>query len=228
MHICRIIVHGVTNGIGGIVVVFYRFNQGCHRAGHHGGGHLHHGLTLHHQFLHHHLAACRGVALEGFDGCVIAAHLRPVGDFTGVNILELPGRQIVYRIVFIDHKHQRLGGNLLDLIAKMCLFHFVKYLALWLCGNHNIAVALLQITEGLGGAVELHQRPGLLPVKPQQDAGNARPQGNKGRRAVHAGEILPGELERGCRLRLHRKHQQRQHQDDTRQTFHKQFLLVGW
>ena len=195
LHVGGVVVDGVADGVGGVVVAADGIDEARHFRGNHGGGGIHHGDILHHQLFHHHLGAGGGVALEGRNGQILAAHLLPVGDFTGVDALKLFGGQGIHGVIRVDHEHQRLLGDGLHQIGEGGVGHFVENLGLGLRGDDDVAQAFPEVAEGLGGAVEVYEAGDFLPALAQQHAGNALTQGHQGGGAVQNGKILPGEPE---------------------------------
>ena len=196
-HVVGVVVDGVADGVGGVVIALH----GTHQAGHVADDvfrrRVHQRRVAHDQLFHQRLGACALVALEGDDLLVVAADLAPVGDLAGVDPAHLLGGQVIHRVVFVDHEDQAVGGDGLDVGLEAGLVHLVIDRRVGLTDDENVAVTPHQVAEGLGRAVELDQIGHLVAALAQQDAGDGLTHGHHGGGAVHAGEILAGEGEIG-------------------------------
>ena len=112
VHVLGVVVDGIADGGGRAVKGADRLDESLHGADEILGiGGLHHLQIPHDLFFHDGLAAAALIALEGDDLPVLPTHLTPVGDLSGVDLLDLLHGEAVHRIVGVDHKDQRLGGD---------------------------------------------------------------------------------------------------------------------
>ena len=134
--------------------------------------------------------------LEGNDLLILATHIFPVGDRSGVDVLELLPGQALHRVVLVDDEHQRVPANgLLLQRVTVCLQLLLDGFRGFVGDDELDRIAVIiaiqaQVAPGLGRGVGGHGAPGGLQIQPGGIGHDLRDQRDAGRAAIRNGELV--------------------------------------
>lgn len=117
IHLVDVVIHGETDGVGAVVVIGNAVHQLAHGGRCQLRGWGHQLSALNEQLFEQGLTARVLAALEGNDFLILAAHILPVGDLSGIDIPQLLLAKRLYGVILVDDEHQRVhpDGFLLQL-----------------------------------------------------------------------------------------------------------------
>ena len=146
VHLVDVVVDREADGIGAVVVGGDAVHQLTHGSGSQLGGRVHQFAALNEQLAEQGLATGVFAPLEGYDGKVVTAHILPVGDLTGVDVLQLLPGQALDRIVLIHNEHQCVPANgLLFQLGTGLLQFFLHIVRRFVHHQHLGGVILIRI-----------------------------------------------------------------------------------
>ena len=205
VHLVDVVIHREADGIGAVVVGSDAVHQLTHGSGSQLGGRVHQFAALNEQLAEQSLAAGVLAPLEGHDGKVVTAHLLPVGDLTGVDVLQLLSGQALDRIVLIYDEHQCVPSNgLLFQLGTGLLQFFLHIVRCFVHHQHPGGVILIRIQAKafprVGGGADRNAALCRLQIDAGGVGHHLRHQRDAGRAAVQLGELFRREQPDGFKL----------------------------
>ena len=205
VHLVDVVVDREADGIGAVIVGGDAVHQLTHGSGSQLGGRVHQFAALNEQLAEQGLAAGVFAPLEGHDGKILAAHFLPVGDLTGINILQLLPGQALDRIVLVHDEHQCVPANGFLFQLSVCFFQLFLYVVRRFVDHQHPGSVLLirvqaEVFPRIGRGADRNAALGYFQIDAGGIGHHLGHQRDAGSAAIQLGKIFHGKQPDGFKL----------------------------
>ena len=205
VHLVDVVVDREADGIGAVVVGGDAVHQLTHGSGSQLGGRVHQFAALNEQLAEQGLAAGVFAPLEGHDGKILAAHFLPVGDLTGIDILQLLPGQALDRIVLVHDEHQCVPANGFLFQLGVCFFQLFLYVVRRFVDHQHPGSVLLirvqaEVFPRIGRGADRNAALGYFQIDAGGIGHHLGHQRDAGSAAIQLGKIFHGKQPDGFKL----------------------------
>ena len=200
IHLVDVVIYGKTDGVGAVVVGGDAVHQLTHGSGSQLGGRVHQFAALNEQLFEQGLTAGVLAALKGNDGLILAAHVLPVGDLSGVDVPQLLLAERLHGVVLVHDENQRVHPDGLLLQLHIGFLQLFLYIVRRFVHHQHPGGGVVQakVLPCVGGGAHGDAAAGFLQVHAGGIGQHLRHQRDAGSAAVQRGKLLHGQE----RLRL--------------------------